>query len=495
MNGTEIERVSDKNEDTYPSDASESEESEEEHEEVVCWRSGRRVVELGILVDNLEKGFAACGRPLDLRHCEDEKRNSTWGNSKVKKFNDVMSVLNIPTLHHATVKKSEIIVGRAVEDVATKACKNAAAEEIMLAKQGNACNMLQEISIAEFATWQRNMRNLKRNMIAEKIGKAVSKQWSQKCVSMLLELSESGLIVDTLTMDDDTTTIAKLRSEVDGSIKKISDKNHTVKHFTNKLYKLRTEKGYKQLNPRTIAHLAKCFTYAISQNRGDREATKKAIESIGPHVFGTHDLCDSNWCGYLKDSFSYKPNHLPYRKYFSGEELKNAFFEILQGFASQSRSFTTKRATYIDNEKDKKRKLEESVDYKRKRIRKKEEKTIHQSACSTRDGPTYETAVSLNNEVAQTNEIPPPQCPPKAVPLPSVIPVTCVFFDLETTGLERDSEIIQIAAACGEEQFHTYIIPRGRISTSATCVTGLAIKDGILYRNGTVVDTVDCQTG
>ncbi|XP_056016890.1 uncharacterized protein LOC125682762 [Ostrea edulis] len=45
------------NEERYPSDASESEESEEEHEKMICWR---RVVELGILVDNLEKGCAAC---------------------------------------------------------------------------------------------------------------------------------------------------------------------------------------------------------------------------------------------------------------------------------------------------------------------------------------------------------------------------------------------------------------------------------------------------
>ncbi|XP_056001826.1 ryncolin-1-like [Ostrea edulis] len=46
------------NEEMYPSDASESEESEEEHEKMICWR---RVMELGILVDNLEKGCTACG--------------------------------------------------------------------------------------------------------------------------------------------------------------------------------------------------------------------------------------------------------------------------------------------------------------------------------------------------------------------------------------------------------------------------------------------------
>ncbi|XP_062608869.1 uncharacterized protein LOC134270646 [Saccostrea cucullata] len=257
-------------------------------------------------------------------------------------------------------------------------------------------------------------------------------------VSMITELSESGLHVDALTMDDDATTIARVRSEVDGSIKKISDKNHTVKHFTNKLYKLRTEKGYKQLNPRSIAHLGKCFTYAVSQNRGDGEATKKSIESIGPHVFGTHDLCDFNWCGYLKNPFTYKPKHLPYRKYFSGEEFKDDLFKTLQEFASQSSklcnlgstqaneslnniiaskapkstfssgsesndfrvaaaiaqknlgnqyiaqvhenlslspcSFTAKRASYIDNERVKKRKLEESVEYKRNESKRKKKR-------------------------------------------------------------------------------------------------------------------------
>jgi hypothetical protein len=41
-------------------------------------------------------------------------------------------------------------------------------------------------------------------------------------------------------MDDDATTNARIGSEVDVSIKKISDKNHTVKRFTVKLYTLRT---------------------------------------------------------------------------------------------------------------------------------------------------------------------------------------------------------------------------------------------------------------
>ncbi|KAJ8301777.1 hypothetical protein KUTeg_020764 [Tegillarca granosa] len=57
-----------------------------------------------------------------------------------------------------------------------------------------------------------------------------------------------------------------------------------------------------------------------------------------------------------------------------------------------------------------------------------------------------------------------------------------IYFDLETTGLEKDSDIIQIAAIHGEETFSIYCMPMKEISPNATKVNGLTKRDGKLYK-------------
>jgi len=48
-----------------------------------------------------------------------------------------------------------------------------------------------------------------------------------------------------------------------------------------------------------------------------------------------------------------------------------------------------------------------------------------------------------------------------------------VFFDLETTGLRKNSDITQIAAKVGEAVFQKYVIPRVDIQLEASKVTGI----------------------
>ena len=63
-------------------------------------------------------------------------------------------------------------------------------------------------------------------------------------VSMLKTFKDKDASIITITMDDDSTTIARARKEVDPSISKISDRNHTNKYFTKKLYELQKEKNH-----------------------------------------------------------------------------------------------------------------------------------------------------------------------------------------------------------------------------------------------------------
>uniref|UniRef100_UPI00398E765D protein PML-like n=1 Tax=Pristiophorus japonicus TaxID=55135 RepID=UPI00398E765D len=58
---------------------------------------------------------------------------------------------------------------------------------------------------------------------------------------------------------------------------------------------------------------------------------------------------------------------------------------------------------------------------------------------------------------------------------------TLVFFDLETTGLGKDCEIVQVAAVSGERIFAKYILPNRPISAGAAAINGLQVMDGVLY--------------
>ena len=56
---------------------------------------------------------------------------------------------------------------------------------------------------------------------------------------MLLELKDKGCHVETIVMDDDTSTINRINQCFDEKNQKRSDKNHTRKNITNDLYKLK----------------------------------------------------------------------------------------------------------------------------------------------------------------------------------------------------------------------------------------------------------------
>ena len=155
-------------------------------------------------------------------------------------------------------------------------------------------------------------------------------------VSMLNTFKDKDASIKTITMDDDSTTIARARTEVDPSVSKISDRNRTNKNFTKKLYDLQKEKKYTLLKNKTISHLQKCFSYALAANKENPLELKSNLEAITPHVFGDHSLCRESWCGFLKDQSKYRPKNLPYSKYLHGEDFRNDLNAIFMDYANQS---------------------------------------------------------------------------------------------------------------------------------------------------------------
>ncbi|XP_043271757.1 uncharacterized protein [Venturia canescens] len=67
---------------------------------------------------------------------------------------------------------------------------------------------------------------------------------------------------------------------------------------------------------------------------------------------------------------------------------------------------------------------------------------------------------------------------------------TFIYFDLETTGLNKSSEIIQISAKRGSDEFNEYILPSNDISRAASIITGLTVEGGELHLHGQQLATV-----
>ncbi|KAF5286732.1 hypothetical protein FQR65_LT12465 [Abscondita terminalis] len=65
-----------------------------------------------------------------------------------------------------------------------------------------------------------------------------------------------------------------------------------------------------------------------------------------------------------------------------------------------------------------------------------------------------------------------------------------VFFDLETSGLTDNCEILQIAAQYKDKTFSVYIKPRREIPPGASAVNGLTNVNGELYLGGVKVSSV-----
>lgn len=68
-------------------------------------------------------------------------------------------------------------------------------------------------------------------------------------------------------------------------------------------------------------------------------------------------------------------------------------------------------------------------------------------------------------------------------------------FDLETTGLARTSDILQIACVCGDIEFSVYTRPTCTISIGASAATGLTYYGGVLKLKGEAVDSLTIFEG
>ncbi|KAL7293956.1 hypothetical protein TKK_0012536 [Trichogramma kaykai] len=120
-----------------------------------------------------------------------------------------------------------------------------------------------------------------------------------------VELVTNSTILKTLDLevgafigDNDSSSIAAIQKNINYTIVKLSDMNHTTKGVGKALHDLHKSKltdPDQELSNDTIKHLQRCFTYAVKQNDGDHAKVQAAIYNIPFHVYGMHNNCGT-WC-------------------------------------------------------------------------------------------------------------------------------------------------------------------------------------------------------
>ena len=114
----------------------------------------------------------------------------------------------------------------------------------------------------------------------------------------LTVVEKKNAVVSVLVGDEDSSTICKVRKNVEHEVEKWSDVVHAKRSFGCSLYSIKTQN--KSLTDMVIQYFQQCFGYTLRQNMDD-EGVENGLKSIAPHAYGDHSSC-GDWCGYLKKS-------------------------------------------------------------------------------------------------------------------------------------------------------------------------------------------------
>ncbi|XP_063442083.1 hemicentin-1-like [Mytilus trossulus] len=143
---------------------------------------------------------------------------------------------------------------------------------------------------------------------------------------------------------------------------------------------------------------------------------------------------------------------------------------------------TQRLARLRDYQRSKQRALATTRAFKRKRLEKKAKMHQKLASAEVREGVSYQTGCSLDAAISDDiQSIPAPVITPEYLPLePKTLNDSCMtYVDVETTGLGRDSHIIQLSAVNSQNtKFNRYIKPARPILPQASEVTGLKFQNG-----------------
>ena len=136
--------------------------------------------------------------------------------------------------------------------------------------------------------------------------------------------------------DEDGTSEAKVKSNVNADIEKWSDKNHVERILGKMLYdakKMDFGPNNDRINDAVIDYIRSLFSIALSKHKGDAKGMQDAILSIVPHAFGDHGRCGA-WCRFKENPKAYKHKYLPGGKDLTGNCVRAFLEETTAKFAT-----------------------------------------------------------------------------------------------------------------------------------------------------------------
>ena len=295
------------------------------------------------------------------------------GKTHIQQF---LAALNIPCLTSTAMSRLEADMGKKVIEVARQSCDEALAKEIEMTQGQDGTDVDAGLSVSFDAGWSTRGSGRQYNsdtghgaLIGSETGKCVAfgvkSRRCRKCetaeknhqtveahdcyrnwtgsskamepamgVEMISELKEKGVRVKSLTMDNDSTTIAHVRA-LHGDIRKLSDKNHTKKSIISALRDMsQTHKAMS--NPKTVSYIAKLIMYAMQQKQGDVAGLRDRLGQIIPHIFGDHTLCDAEWCVYQTHPANFTYKSLPFKRPLSNDALKVALQNLMAKYIAKA---------------------------------------------------------------------------------------------------------------------------------------------------------------
>ena len=280
----------------------------------------------------------------------------THSGAGLTQINNFLAQLNIPPIHHGVIDRRSKEVGVSIEEEAQKSCVEAIEDERQAKlEQLNETDVGQDVQLADpsyDAGWTKP-RGFNSNTGVGTLCGGITRKciafecMNKKCrVHALYEkhkktvpphncrmnyqgsskgMEPAGAIrifkkillgknkITGLVGDDDATTIAHLREEVDSEIRKVSDHNHTKKSLRKHIDSLGLSIKPSQPMVKVRNHFVKCFTYAVYQSKGDSILLSKTLKAITPHTFGNHLKCDIGWCKFLQKIPPCPDGMLPYK--------------------------------------------------------------------------------------------------------------------------------------------------------------------------------------
>ena len=315
---------------------------------------------------------------------------------------------------------------------------------------------------------------------------------------------------------------------------------------------------HKVLTPKVIGYLRKCFAYVLTSHRDDTDGIRKGLLNRTNHAFGCHEECEETWCGYQKSPNTYKHVNLPYGLDLSGEELRADLQKLFRVYAENAKKLpplgstqvnenfncvvaakapknrhyssseslcfrvgsavcmkhvgqmylpevyqkagltqtaaTTRFAMRESKKALKSKRMTGTRECKLRRNELREKRTSTNNALEIREGVSYQSSIALQAADQDSEEIPEPICYPAAEKVPT--DNYChISFDVETTSLGDDNEIVQLSAVTENSSYNRYVVPETPILSHASKITGLTVVGNSFMLKGAPVPTVsiyDC---